>query len=423
MRTSTSPTSAGTVTHCSCTSSLLVGGGLDVVEHLAGAVGPELVQERGWAVASASSCAADSRTCLLMWLPFCVITKPRQRGRGICDRRGGGNFTAFPTLMSAECPAHDGSGGSRETTGWGRGVTDLGVSPQPGGAEDLEEAAAVFTSLRPRLFGIAYRMLSSASEAEDLVQEVWLRWQMCDRSAVANPAAFLATVTTRLAINALDSARVRRETYIGPWLPEPVDTSADPYLGAERGEALEFAALLLMEKLTPNERAAYVLREAFDYPYAQIADILQSTEPAVRQLVSRARMHMTGERRTPTSAAAQRELLTSFITAARSGDMTALERLFAADVTSLSDGNGATRVSRRPVVGVVRVAKFLNAISTWFWDDMDVRWASTNGQTSAVLLRNGTVYAVLTVTASTEGIDHVLWMVNPEKLTAVSVPA
>jgi hypothetical protein len=148
-----------------------------------------------------------------------------------------------------------------------------------------------------------------------------------------------------------------------PWLPEPVDTSADPYLGAERGEALEFAALLLMEKLTPSERAAYVLREAFDYPYAQIAEILQSAEPAVRQLVSRARKHMTGERRTPASAARQRERLTSFIAAARSGDMSALEQLFAADVTSMSDGNGATRVSRRPVVGGVRVAKFLNAIS------------------------------------------------------------
>jgi DNA-directed RNA polymerase specialized sigma24 family protein len=137
-------------------------------------------------------------------------------------------------------------------------VTNPGVSPRPGSTEELEEAAAVFTSLRPRLFGIAYRMLSSASEAEDLVQEAWLRWQTCDRSAVVNPAAFLATTTTRLAINVLDSARTRRETYIGPWLPEPVDTSADPYLGAERGEALEFAALLLMEKLTPNERAAYV---------------------------------------------------------------------------------------------------------------------------------------------------------------------
>jgi len=236
---------------------------------------------------------------------------------------------------------------------------------------------------------------------------------------VASPAAFLATATTRLAINALDSARVQRETYIGPWLPEPVDTSADPYLGAERGEALEFAALLLMEKLTPSERAAYVLREAFDYPYGQIADILQATEPAVRQLVSRARKHLASERRTPVSAAAQRELLTSFIAAARSGDMTALERLFAVGVTSLSDGNGATRVSRRPVVGVARVAKYLNAISTWFWDGMDVQWATTNGQTSAVLVRDGSPYAVLTVTASTEGIDHVLWIVNPEKIAAV----
>ncbi|WP_307813016.1 sigma-70 family RNA polymerase sigma factor [Micromonospora coerulea] len=206
---------------------------------------------------------------------------------------------------------------------------DSGVNQEPIGTDDLEEAAAVFTSLRPRLFGIAYRMLSSATEAEDLVQEVWLRWQTCDRGAVVNPAAFLAATATRLAINTLQSARVRRETYIGPWLPEPVDTSADPYLGAERGEALEFAALLLMEKLTPTERGAYVLREAFDYPYAQIADILQSTEPAVRQLVRRARRDMASERRTPASAAAQRRLLTTFIAAARSGDMTAVERAVA----------------------------------------------------------------------------------------------
>jgi len=302
-------------------------------------------------------------------------------------------------------------------------VTDSGRSTELQAADDLEEAAAVFTRLRPRLFGIAYRMLSSATEAEDLVQEVWLRWQTCDRSKVASPGAFLATTVTRLAINALQSARVRRETYIGPWLPEPVDTSADPYLGAERGEALEFAALLLMEKLTPNERAAYVLREAFEYPYPQIADILQLTEPAVRQLVSRARKHMTGERRTPASAAAQRQLLTAFITAARSGDMTALEQLFAPGVTSLSDGNGATRVSRRPVVGVVRVVKYLIAISTWFWDGMDVRWVTTNGQTSAVLVRNGSVYCVVTVTASAEGIDQLLWIVNPEKIAAVTPPA
>jgi RNA polymerase sigma-70 factor (TIGR02957 family) len=299
-------------------------------------------------------------------------------------------------------------------------VTDSVRGPGRGSAGDLEAAAAVFTGVRPRLFGIAYRMLSSVTEAEDVVQETWLRWQTCDRDAVVNPGAFLATTTTRLAINALQSARVRRETYIGPWLPEPVDTSADPYLGAERGEALEFAALLLMEKLTPNERAAYVLREAFDYPYGQIAGILRMSEPAVRQLVSRGRKHVTWERRTPATAAAQRELLTTFIAAARSGDLGALERLFAAEVTSLSDGNGAYQVSRRPVVGTLRVSNFLRAISTWFWDDLDVRWATTNGQTSAVLEREGAVYAVLTVNASDEGIDQVLWMVNPEKIAAVS---
>lgn len=287
---------------------------------------------------------------------------------------------------------------------------------------NLEEAAAVFTSVRPRLFGIAYRMLSSVAEAEDLVQEVWLRWQSCDRDAVANPAAFLATTTTRLAINALQSARVRRETYIGPWLPEPVDTSADPYLGAERGDALEFAALLLMEKLTPNERAAYVLREAFDYPYAQIAEILRAAEPAVRQLVSRARKNLASERRTPATPQAQRELLNAFIGAARSGDMSALERLFAADVTSMSDGDGLVRVSRTPVVGRPRVTQFMTSVAPWLWNDLDIRWVTTNGRASVVLRREGgarPIHAVLTVSASTEGIDQLLWMFNPNKIAAV----
>ena len=289
------------------------------------------------------------------------------------------------------------------------------------GPEDLEQAAVIFTSVRPRLFGIAYRMLSSATEAEDLVQEVWLRWQNYDRTTVTNPAAFLATTTTRLSINALQSARVRRETYIGPWLPEPVDTSADPYLGAERGNALEVAVLILMEKLSPNERAAYVLREAFDYPYPQIADILRSSEAAARQMVSRARRRVTGERRTPVSGAEQRRLLTAFISAARSGDLVALEQLFAADVTSYSDGNGAVRVSRRPVVGAVRVAKFLMAVADWYWVGVDVQWLSTNGQTSALLRRDGTVFAVLTVEASAEGIGQLLWVFNPAKIAALSV--
>src|SRR4051794_4378562 len=265
-------------------------------------------------------------------------------------------------------------------------------------------------------------MLGSVAEAEDLMQEVWLRWQQCDRSVVLNPAAYLATTTTRLAINELQSARVRRETYIGPWLPEPVDTSADPYLGAERADALEFAALLLMEKLTPNERAAYVLREAFDYPYAQIAQILQSTEPAVRQLLSRARKHMASERRTPANPAAHRELLSTFLQAARAGDLGGLERIFAPNVISTSDGNGMARVSKHRVVGAVRVAKFMKAFSGWFWDDVELGWVTANGQVSVVVRHEGSVRCFLTITASTDGIDELMWIFNPDKLAALSIP-
>jgi RNA polymerase sigma-70 factor (TIGR02957 family) len=290
-------------------------------------------------------------------------------------------------------------------------------SPEPA---DLEEAAAVFADLRPRLFGIAYRMLGSSTEAEDLVQDVWLRWQTCDRSTVSNPAAYLATATTRLAINATQSARVRRETYIGPWLPEPIDTSADPHLGAERGEALGFAVLLLLERLSPNERAAYVLREAFDYPYGQIADILQSTEVAVRQLVSRARKHVAAERRTPVTAEEQRRLLEAFVGAARAGDLATLEELFAADVVSYSDGGGVAKAARFPLIGANRVARFVTAVASWFWTGVEVDWAQQNGQAAAVLSRDGIVFAVITVGASARGIDQLMWMMNPAKFTAVS---
>ncbi|MFC4052754.1 RNA polymerase sigma-70 factor [Actinomadura syzygii] len=285
---------------------------------------------------------------------------------------------------------------------------------------DLDRASAVFAEARPRLFGIAYRMLGSATEAEDLVQDVWLRWQTADRAAVTRPAAFLATATTRLAINVLQSARVRRETYVGPWLPEPVDTGADPHLGAERGEALELAVLFLLEKLTPNERAAYVLREAFDYPYPQIAEIVQVNEAAARQLVSRARKHLRSERRTPVTGAEQRRLLTAFVAAARAGDLAALEEILAADVVSYSDGGGGVRASRFPVVGADRVAKYHRAFAARFWLGVDVAWADVNGQTAALLRRDGEVFAVLTVDASDQGIDKVLWMMNPGKLAAAS---
>jgi RNA polymerase sigma factor (sigma-70 family) len=193
-----------------------------------------------------------------------------------------------------------------------------------GSASELETASAIFADVRPRLFGIAYRMLGSVSEAEDIVQETWIRWQTYDRSAVRNAPAFLATTATRLAINAGQPARVRRETYIGPWLPEPVDTSAGPELGAVRGEALEFAVLLVLEKLSPTERAAYVLRQAFDYPYEEIAEIIQQTPANARQLVSRARKRLAEEKRAAVSLSEQQRLLEAFLAAARTGNLAAL---------------------------------------------------------------------------------------------------
>src|SRR5262249_43494851 len=150
-------------------------------------------------------------------------------------------------------------------------------------------------------FGIAYRMLGSAAEAEDIVQDVWVRWQSMNRQGVENPPAYLAKITTRLCINLAKSAQSRHETYVGTWLPEPIDTSSDPGMGAQRDEALKLAILLLLEKLTPTERAAYVLREAFDYSYREIADILHMEEANVRQLVSRARKHIANGRRASVS--------------------------------------------------------------------------------------------------------------------------
>jgi RNA polymerase sigma-70 factor (ECF subfamily) len=261
-------------------------------------------------------------------------------------------------------------------------------------------------------------MLGSVSEAEDILQEVWLRWQKTDRTVVVDPPAFLARITTRLAINLAQSARARRETYVGPWLPEPVDTSADPAMGAERGEALEFAVLLLLEKLSPTERAAYILREAFDYPYGEIADILGLSAVNTRQILSRARRRLSAERREPVDTAEHRRLLEVFLAAARAGDVAALEDLFAADVVSYTDGNGVRGAARIPVAGHTRVAKFIVAFGPRFWPGANLEWVQTNGHPGVLISRDGTDIALLTIEALPEGINTLLWVMNPVKLEA-----
>ncbi|MFC5801922.1 RNA polymerase sigma-70 factor [Streptomyces formicae] len=283
-------------------------------------------------------------------------------------------------------------------------------------ADSLDQATREFLAARPQLFGIAYRVLGSAVEAEDILQEVWMRWQNTDRTDIVEPAAYLATITTRLAINLAQSARVRRESYVGPWLPEPVDTSQDPQIGAERAEALELAVLLLLEKLNPVERAAYVLREAFDYPYKQVADILETSEPNTRQLVSRARKHLAAERRARVSPADHRRLLEVFLTAAQTGDLAALEDVLAADVVSYSDGGGLRGASKIPVAGRPHVSKYLVAFAPRFWPESDVRWVEANGQPAVLVSSDGSPVALLSVDVSAEGIEQIMWMMNPAKL-------
>lgn len=293
----------------------------------------------------------------------------------------------------------------RTTTG-----EDLGV------CTGLEDALTTFDAHRRRLFGIAYRMLSTVADAEDIVQEAWIRWQNTDRSKVQEPVAFLTTIVTRLSINVLQSSRVRRETYIGPWLPEPVNTEDDPALGAERAEALQFAILLTLEKLTPTERAAYILREAFDYPYARIAEVISSSPASARQLVSRARAHLASTKQGIVDPAAQRRLLDAFLTAAQKGDVRELESLFAADVVSYTDGNGVKLAARIPVIGRGRVAKFVSAFANHFWLNKSIDWVEVNGQPAATLTEDGEVTTVVTVTPSSDGILQLLWVMSPQKL-------
>ena len=304
-----------------------------------------------------------------------------------------------------------------------RGITSRMGPMQPQRSSDidaLDRATSAFLNARPRLFGIAYRMLGTAAEAEDIVQEVWLRWQSTDRSIVRDETAFLVTTTVRLAISVSQSARSRRETYIGPWIPEPVDTTADPTLGADRGEALELAVLILLEKLSPNERAAYVLREAFDYSYRDIADFLQLTEANARQLVTRARKHVADERRAQVSSSEHRRFLEAFLSAAQKGDLTALKEMFVEDVVSITDGGGIIGAARIPVLGRERVAKFIAGFPSRFWGNTTFSRIQVNGQSSVLIVRDGVVIALATVDASPQGIGQILWVMNPAKLATIS---
>jgi RNA polymerase sigma-70 factor (ECF subfamily) len=285
----------------------------------------------------------------------------------------------------------------------------------------LESATAIFLGCRSRLFGVAYRMLGSVAEAEDIVQETWLRWQAADRSVVVEPVAYLVSVAVRVAINVSQSAHSRRQTYIGSWLPEPVDTRSDPMLGAVRGEALELAVMLLLEKLPATERAAYVLREAFDYSHREIAEVLELSEGNTRQIVTRARRHIADSRRSPAGREEHERLLQAFLQAAQRGELEGLERLLSADIISSSDGGGVARAALVPVCGRVRVAKFVSSFASHFWTGATITWVDVNGGPAALLSRDDKSYALVAIDAAADGeIDRVLWLLNPAKLLSLS---
>jgi RNA polymerase sigma-70 factor (TIGR02957 family) len=281
--------------------------------------------------------------------------------------------------------------------------------------------AEEFTAHRPKVFGLAYRLLGSAEEAEDAVQDAYLRWSSADRAAIEHPWAWLAKVVTNLCLNRLTSARVQRERYVGPWLPEPVftqDGALGPMESAEQRDAVSTALLVLLERLTPTERAVFVLREAFGYRHRDIAGVLELSEANCRQLYRRAVQRVaTPEARFTPAAERQHELVESFVMAAREGDLAGLEKLLAKDVTWWSDGGGKVTAARRPIVGREKVMRFLVGSAQRFAGGWDITVVEVNGAPALLMHAAEQLIAVASFELWDGVIAQVRVVVNPDKLT------
>ena len=266
------------------------------------------------------------------------------------------------------------------------------------------------------MFGIAYRMLGSVTEADDILQDAWLRWQSVDPGAVQEPGAFLAKTVTNLCLTHLTSARVRRETYVGEWLPEPI-LSGGPLDVAEQREFVSFALLKVLELLTPAERAAYVLREAFAYSHREVADLIGTTEANARQLHSRARKRVaTAEHSRPVDPNHWRALVERFIAAAQRGDIDRLADLLAADVVSRADGGGKVNAARKPVIGRERVARYLVGVLERFGAGFTFTFGEANGEPVVVAVADGELRAVCFFTFDGDLLTGMDLAMNPDKL-------
>ncbi|MFI0727483.1 RNA polymerase sigma factor SigJ [Streptomyces sp. NPDC021225] len=284
-----------------------------------------------------------------------------------------------------------------------------------------------FEAARPRLEAIAYRLLGSASEAEDAVQDTFLRWQAADVDRVEVPEAWLTKVLTNLCLNQLTSARARRETYVGRWLPEPLlggDAMLGPADTAEQRESVSYAVLTLMERLSPNERAVYVLREAFDYPHREIAAILDITEASSQQIFHRAKKHVAaGQARTEVDEAAARRIVEEFLAAATSGRPEPLVRLLTQDAIAVGDGGGKVPARAKAFEGALAVAKFMwglfkpsKAKRDFAGGSAEIYATTANGDPAIVAVVDGRVVGVACLEVTAEGIAAFRNQVNPDKL-------
>lgn len=298
---------------------------------------------------------------------------------------------------------------------------------------DVPDFAVQFESLRPLMFSIAYRMLGSAMEAEDIVQEAFLRYQGASPESIRSPKAFLGTVVTRLCLNELESARVTRGAYVGPWLPEPVITrsgdimasetlSLSPYQQAELHESISMAFLVLLEQLTPVERAVFLLREVFEFEYDEIAEILDKDEAACRQLLSRAKKHVAENRpRFKSTPEKHRQLLGEFMRAVSVGEIDGLKSVLSEDVTMWADGGGKARgAATQPLYGREAVIRFAQSSLRYLPPNVQTEIAEVNGQPAAILRVDQQAVLVLAIQVDGDQVREIRAIGNPDKLRWLS---
>lgn len=282
------------------------------------------------------------------------------------------------------------------------------------------DATEVFVAHRDLLFTVAYEMLGSAADAEDVLQETWLRWATVDLDAVRDQRAYLVRITTRQALTRLRTLRRRRESYIGPWLPEPLLTSPDVADDIELANSVSMAMLLVLETLTPTERAVFVLRDVFAYGYDDIAEAVGKSIPAVRQIAHRARAHVAARRpRQPVSPAQTRAVLEAFQRAAETGDLQSLLDVLAPDVVAIGDGGGIRKAIVRPVVGADKVARLTLAAVDRLGADRQLEPTQINGWPAFLLRLDGEIDSVIAVGVDSGRITGLYTVRNPEKLSRV----